>query len=260
MDRPKRAATKVTDFRKYHLSGNLDEELQGRVDTRVNQFEMASTTEKLQKQLEEACQSNKKRIEDVEVMKIRNELEVEKPQQEQWDAAIAQLQEARDHAAQEHAKVMEQIKQKTVTTKEGTAKALEWLESQITSIQDPKPPGEEEKAQQEKDRKIQELREQQEAINQQLAELQGPAQGGKDPWPHIRSSLIEEGHRTSQEALLQQLKDNLAGRKEEDPNKTLLKALISTQNKTTGDGGTNTLKPSVLNSLLTAEGSTSMAQ
>ena len=139
MDRPKRAATKVTDFRKYHLSGNLDEELQGKVDTRVNQFEMASTTEELQKQLEEACQSNKKRMEDVEVMKIRNELEVEKLQQEQWDAAIAQLQEALDHAAQEHAKVMEQIKQKTVTTKEGTAKALEWLESQITSIQDPKP-------------------------------------------------------------------------------------------------------------------------
>ena len=32
MDRPKHAATKVTDFRKYHLSGNLEERVAGIVD------------------------------------------------------------------------------------------------------------------------------------------------------------------------------------------------------------------------------------
>ena len=48
MDRPRWAATKVTDFRKYHLSGNLEDEVQGLVDTRVGQFEMAKTPEELQ--------------------------------------------------------------------------------------------------------------------------------------------------------------------------------------------------------------------
>ena len=42
MDRPKRAAAaKITDFRRYHLSGDLHDTLQGRVDNRITQFEMA---------------------------------------------------------------------------------------------------------------------------------------------------------------------------------------------------------------------------
>ena len=55
MDRPKRAAaTRITDFRKYHLSGDLDQEVQWLVNTRVTQFEMTTTnnTEELKQQLE----------------------------------------------------------------------------------------------------------------------------------------------------------------------------------------------------------------
>ena len=68
MDRPKRAATKVTDFRKYHLSGNLDQELQGRVDSRINQFEMSTNTDDLERELEEAREHSCKLKEDAETM------------------------------------------------------------------------------------------------------------------------------------------------------------------------------------------------
>ena len=78
MERPRQAATKVTDFRKYHLSGDLDITLQGRVDTRISQFEMAKTQEELQKQLEEEKAQSKQMLEEVEFMKIQNELEAEK--------------------------------------------------------------------------------------------------------------------------------------------------------------------------------------
>ena len=65
MDRPKRAATKVTDFRRYHLSGDLDKQLQGWVDSRVIQFEMASPVEELQKELEEERGNSKKMMTDM---------------------------------------------------------------------------------------------------------------------------------------------------------------------------------------------------
>ena len=45
---------------------------------------------------------------------------------------------------------------------------------------------------------------------------------------------------------MQQLRSALSGKKEEDPNKTMLKALITQQNKTTGEGGTSTLKANIL--------------
>ena len=50
MDRPRHAATKITDYRKYHLSGDLADTLQGRVDSQITQFEMSA--EELKAQLE----------------------------------------------------------------------------------------------------------------------------------------------------------------------------------------------------------------
>ena len=57
--------------------------------------------------------------------------------------------------------------------------------------------------------------------------------------------------------LIQQLRTALTNKQDEDPNKALLRALITMQNKTTTDGGTSTLKPHIINSLLTTEGSNS---
>ena len=76
----------------------------------------------------------------------------------------------------------------------------------------------------------------------------------------IRKALLQDNPEAQQEALIQQLRNSLAGRKEEDPDKLLLKALITSQNKVTGKGGTSTLKPAVLSNLLTAENPTNMAE
>ena len=81
MERPKCAATKVTEFRQYHLSGDLDNTIKGLVDNRVSQFEMA-TMEKLKQSLEGEKEQSKKMQEEAEVQRIQNELELEKLKQQ----------------------------------------------------------------------------------------------------------------------------------------------------------------------------------
>ena len=89
MDRPKRAAAaKVTDFRKFHLSGDLDKEVEGLVDTWVHQFEMTTNMEELRQQLETEKEQSKKLQEDAECAEIQNQLEVEKMKQEQLKIAM----------------------------------------------------------------------------------------------------------------------------------------------------------------------------
>ena len=60
MDRPRRAASKITDFRKYHLSGNLDCKIQGLVET----------PKQLKEQLEEEKEASRRIQEDVEHLRI----------------------------------------------------------------------------------------------------------------------------------------------------------------------------------------------
>ena len=145
MDRPKRAATKVSDFRRYHLSGDLDIALQGRVDTRITQFEMTSMAEELQKELDNAKESNKKLMEDAEVMRIRNELEAEKLKEQQWHIAMERLKETREHATREHEKFLEQIKDKAEASKNNaSAKILDWFSAQVGDLATPGPSDEEE--------------------------------------------------------------------------------------------------------------------
>ena len=98
MERPKRAATKVTNFRKYHLSGNLDNEVQGIVDCRVNQLEMAASTEELKQKLEQEREQSKKMQEDAEYAELQHQIELEKMKLQQWQTAIQKLQEAKTHA------------------------------------------------------------------------------------------------------------------------------------------------------------------
>ena len=246
MDRPKRAAaSKVTNFRKFHLSGDLDTEISGLVDTRINQFEMATTAEELQKQLEEEREQSRKLQEDAELLKIRNALEVEKLKQQQWKSAIAQLEEVREQAAQEHEKCMEQMKEFVNSSKATGGGTLDWLKDQIEKLNLKDSTGEDSqqlKAKQEREEAIRELKRQQQDINSRLVELES---GGP-----LTNPSGGEPKEDSQEVLLQQLKIALSGKKEEDSNKLLLKALITQQNKTTGEGGTSTLRPATLNKLV----------
>ena len=244
MDRPKRAATKVTNFCTLHRSG----------DPAIQEEEMVQTAEELQQQLEQEKEQSRKLMEDAELMKLRNELETEKLKQKQWQEAMDQLRETKEHMEQEHAKVLSNIKEMGDNSRQDVSQGVtQWLRTQLEDATQPGGPDREEviRANREKEARekaILELREQQEEINRRLAELTGDIST-----PGAGISI------TGQEAQLQQLRTALAGRKEEDPNRVLLKAFIKAQNKTQGEEGTNTLKPSVLNSLTNPESGNAMA-
>ena len=112
MDRKKRSASKVTDYRKFHLSGDLDQVVQGKVSDTIkrlentyegtNMSEEEATPEQLQEMLREQKQNSDKLQQQVEAMKIRNELEAERLQQAQWELALDQLKQTREHMAQQH--------------------------------------------------------------------------------------------------------------------------------------------------------------
>ena len=247
MDRPKRAAAmKITDFRHYHLSGDLNTELAGRVDTHISQFESTMSTEELRKQLEEDREAGRKVQEDMECMKIQNEIETERLKRQQWEAAREQLKQAQEVALQEHEKCMSEIKRIAEQTRADTAAgAAEWLKEQVAQIGSTgKTPEEVEREKKEKLRleAITELEKQQANISQQLAELKGDTTTeGSTTLDMVKEALSQGGgNKASQEVILQQLKATLTGKKEEDPKKALLKAFITTQNKTPEEGGTNT--------------------
>ena len=214
---------------------------------------MSTSLEQLQKELVEEWENSKKLLQDIELARIKNELEAEKMKQQQWHIALQQLQETKEHTEQEHTKVLEELKGRAVASRENTSsQVLEWFNLQIAGMKiTPPSSSEEERARQQKQKEIEEIKVQQEELNNRMAELQGlKASEQEDPQPATGA----------QETLIMQLRNALSGRKEEDPKKMLLKALITNQNKTTGGGGTSTLKPAILNSLLTSEGGNSMAE
>ena len=133
----------MTDFRKYHLSADLDQEIKGVVDNRVQQFEM-STAEELKQQLELEKEETRKLQEDAEIMRIRNELEEEKRKREEWNTAITKLKEARDQAEQEHSKCMEEMEGLSRLAPDKHS-SLDWLKTQMDrmSLNSQKPSEEE---------------------------------------------------------------------------------------------------------------------
>ena len=129
------------------------------------------------------------------------------------------------------------------------SESLEWLKTQMGIPGTPKGVTEDlrRKEQEEKEAAIQELKAQQEEITRKLANLVGDKHNPSgDTMTDILKQAMGEESRRPQEVLIQQLRSDLAGKKEEDPNKALLRALITQQNKTAGEGGTSTLKANVL--------------
>ena len=95
MERPKRAATKVTDFRRYHLSGNLEDEVHGLVGSRITQFSMSTAAEQLKAQIEAEKENSKRLEEEAQVAELQHQLELEKMKQEEWRTALQKLEEAK---------------------------------------------------------------------------------------------------------------------------------------------------------------------
>ena len=81
MERQRRTASKVTDYRKFHLSGDLDEVMQGRVSSAIELFEKTkspnmsqepigedATNEQLQELLREQQENSTRKQQQMEAM------------------------------------------------------------------------------------------------------------------------------------------------------------------------------------------------
>ena len=216
----------------------------------------SATPAELQEMLREQRENSSKLQQQVEAMKLQNELEAERMQQLQWETAIDTLKKAREQMAQEHEANMEKLKTMTPEKpNKGPSPAVGWLREELgkSSSHSSVPVTshtEDNHDTHQKQTRLEELHKQHQEIQQEMADL-------LQPHP---STMATDTQGTTQALLLEQIRAALAPKEPaKDLNKALLKALITTQNKTTGTGGTSTLKPDVLNKL-TGDTNLSMAE
>ena len=269
MDRARRPVTKI-NYRKYHLSGDLEQVVKGKVSGAVELIESPHsasmdttkiseevTQEELQEMLNKHKENSAKMQQQVENMKLCNELEAEKLQQEQWALALQQLKQNRDKIAQVHEENMERIRNMSDRrTETAPSEPARWLQDQLAGGKTKEKTREEPTP---KQLALEQLKKQHEDILKQMEELEVDEE--EDPLRTLTQAL--KGHnksKTEQELLIEQIKTALAPKEaDKDLNKTLLKALVTGHNKAAGAGGTSTLRPEVLNRI-TGEEEFSMAE
>ena len=272
MDRQKRTTNRVTDYRKFHLSGDLDQVVQGKVSEAVGLLEnldisMSSqpisedaTNEELECMLKEQRDNSARMQQQVENMKLRNALEAERLQQEQWEAAMDELKQCRDDIKQQHEQNLEKIRKMREENTIKSDQAVAWMQAQLKQLGG-LPAETQEELQEEPSQDqllIDQLQKQQQELQKQINDIKeghNPGLGRSRPLPGLARKS-----QTEQEVLLEQIRTTLAPKEvTKDPNKVLLKALITAQNKVTGNGGTSTLPADTLNRL-TGEAEFSMAE
>ena len=144
MNRAKRSVNRVTDFRTFHLSWDRStftshtQSLQVASHTLSPQLQtsvMAQSAEELRQQLEEQKEQSRKLMEDAELMKIWNELEVEKLRQKQWEMAIEQLKVTREKVEMEHKKTISEIQDMAGAKQaEISTDVTGWVRSQMANL------------------------------------------------------------------------------------------------------------------------------
>ena len=194
-------------------------------------------------------------------MKVRNELEAEKMQQVQWELAITQLKHNREVMMQQHEENMARIRDMTPEPAHSD-QAVTWLKTQLG--EPTQPPREDTSSKSNNTQKeflLEQLHKQQEEIQRQIQDISTGEKESSDAMGKLKAALSGQSKdRTEQELLLEQLRAALAPKEAAtDPNKALLKALITSQNKTTGTSGINTLCADILKKI-TGEGEFSMAE
>ena len=184
-------------------------------------------------------------------MKLRNQLEAEQMEQAQWEMAIEQLKKNREQMMKEHEENMERIKNMSCDPRKESGQAVAWLHNQLgKGTSEPSGDGE---GDPHKKARLEHLYKQQEDIQKEIEDISSGV-GGNPPRGKVQKDTTE------QEILMEQIRNTLAPKApERDPNRALLRALITAQNKATGYGGTSTLKPELL-CKLAREGEFSMAE
>ena len=144
MDRQRRSASKITDYRRYHLSGDLEHVVQGKVSGAVELLERTdksvmendnieeSSPEELQDLIREQKENSARLQQQVETMRLRNELEAEQMQQKQWELAIERLKQSWDLMAQQYEDNMEKIRNMAQEpAQKPSNQAVTWIKSQL---------------------------------------------------------------------------------------------------------------------------------
>ena len=152
---------------------------------------------------------------------------------------------------------MDRIRKMTEeNTLNASDQAVAWLQTQLGEPHGRAPTEEES----EKTLLLEQLHKQQEDLQRKINEARGE-QADTSIGDTLRQSLNRANKdKSEQELLLEQIRTTLAPKAvDKDPNKALLRALITAQNKAAGYSGTSTLKPDMLNKL-TGEGEFSMAE
>ena len=264
MDRQRKAASsKITDYRRFHLSGDLEQIVQGKVSNTIEILENTPrkmsqgapvnepTPEQLQELIQERNEGNSKLQQQVEAMKLNNELEVARMQQDQWKEAIAQLKQVWEQMELQHADNIGKIRALSQDAiNKAPSQAVAWFQDQVCgptnlTLDPEREPRARNPDQEQKLHLLEQLKKQQHELQQQIDSIACETTGhDKDP--------LQVQDRTQQEALMEQIKSTLnTARSEKDNSKALLRALISAQNKTTGVGGTSTLRPELASRLAT---------
>ena len=177
MERSKRSASKVGNYRKFHLSGELGDQLQGKVGQLVNTIEDMASHPELEQELEVQTEARKALEAQAEEMKLKHEMQVKKLRTKELQLSIQHMTEAKEAAHAAHTRKVQEMEKamnelKTKTDQEAQAWLEEHLKKLRTSGKDPeedrKQKEEEEKRrlEEEKQQKIQDLK-------KQLAELTG---------------------------------------------------------------------------------------
>ena len=231
-------------------------------DSHIMSQGSSENTEQLASLLEAQNESTQKLQAQVEELKLRNQLEARKMEQEQWEMALLQLKEAREATAKEHAKNMETMKEmKKKALSQSKSQAVAWLDKQLHTDQggNPTPKSntipEEDTTHQVKQHLLNELKAQQAELQKKIEDISSSA-AGEDLTTLLKQALptTHTTARPDQQLLMEQIKAALGPKtQDKDTNKTLLKALLTTQNRTSGLQGTSTLKPDILNRLSSEE-------
>ena len=207
------------------------------------------TPEQLQQVLAEQKANSNKLQQQVESMKIRNDIEAEKMQQQQWELALQELQNTREEIAKQHEENLTRIRDMAHSKATPVCPAASWLQEQLTTQATEPPRPNADPDMERKQNMIQDLQKQQQELQHQIEDIMGTTQ-----------PATESRDKPEQALLLEQIRAALAPKETtKDPNRALLKALITSQNKTAGCSGTSTLKPDMASKLM-GEGEFSMAE
>ena len=233
---------------------------------------MSEREKQLTALLEEQKKVSLKLQQELAELKIQTKIDIEQEKQEQWACTIANIKEANEVAKEQYRVQIDNIHKyikESMSSKPEVPDIAQQLKALLdTNNEQERIKREEEEAEKRKNKEmVANLLEQQKQLMAQAEALQKSNldEESKALLGAITStntgSPTEQGttNNSTQQQLIEQLKQVLGVKEAEDPQKAVLKHFLSKTNTTTTTGGATTLKPQLLKQL-TGERKTSTWQ